>query len=629
MTKTSELPEILAGPIIRRATQNQLVIWLVCSSETEPQLCVYDDQGNRLNTNPEETRGQTVQVGRHAFIHLLEFCPEYQALPLEVFLSYDILIGAAEYNLKRILPHVLYEHEERPTFVIKNILDQVLHGSCRKPHHDSPDALLRVDQLIQDTGKTAGDRPALLLMSGDQVYCDDVAGPTLVAIHQVIKRLGLYGETLEGSKVKDSDALYRHDYTYYQREKLLPQTKATELLRERFYGGARKPIFTAVSTHNHLVTLAEVIAMYLLVWSPQLWEGVELDTSAVGDEWQLAYRRDRAVLHQFVNGLPRVQRMLAHIPTYMIFDDHDVTDDWNLTRGWEEVAYANPFSKRIIGNALIGYFLFQGWGNAPARFTPELVERIRQCAQKGASERREVVIDELLDYEHWDYTLPSTPKLVVMDTRTRRWWSESSLSKPSGLMEWEALSELQQELIGQEAVLLVSPAPIFGVKLIEVIQRIMTYFGQALIVDAENWMAHPGSANVILNIFRHRRTPQHFVILSGDVHYSFSYDVRIRHRKNSPHIWQITSSGFKNEFPQTLLVWFDRLNRWMFASRSPLNWFTRRRKMLIKSRKPSSDSVSRLVNASAVGRLFLDKNGSPESISILLANGGEVKFERD
>jgi hypothetical protein len=35
----------------------------------------------------------------------------------------------------------------------------------------------------------------------------------------------------------------------------------------------------------------------------------------------------------------------------LIFDDHDITDDWNLSREWEEVAHGHPFSKRVIGNA--------------------------------------------------------------------------------------------------------------------------------------------------------------------------------------------------------------------------------------------------------------------------------------
>ncbi len=47
-------------------------------------------------------------------------------------------------------------------------------------------------------------------------------------------------------------------------------------------------------------------------------------------------------------------------------------------------------------------------------------------------------------------------------------------------------------------------------------------------------MAHRGAAQVILNIFRHSRTPGNYVILSGDVHYSFVYEVLIRHRNAEP-----------------------------------------------------------------------------------------------
>ena len=130
-----------------------------------------------------------------------------------------------------------------------------------------------------------------------------------------------------------------------------------------------------------------------------------------------------------------------------------------------------------------------------------------------------------------------------------------------------------------------SPAPIFGVKLIESIQRVFSWCGYPLLVDAENWMAHRGAAQVILNIFRHSRTPGHYVILSGDVHYSFVYEVLIRHRRSAPHLWQITSSGIKNEFPRRLLDVLDRLNRWLYAPRSPLNWFTRRRHMRVTPRR--------------------------------------------
>ena len=130
---------------------------------------------------------------------------------------------------------------------------------------------MRVDACLEETCEQADGRPALLMMSGDQIYADDVAGPMLSAIHQTIRLLGLRSERLTGAVVDDSEALLASPYCYYRREELLPHTKANEALRDRFFGGARKPIFTADSAHNHLITLSEVVAMYLLVWSPQLW----------------------------------------------------------------------------------------------------------------------------------------------------------------------------------------------------------------------------------------------------------------------------------------------------------------------------------------------------------------------
>ena len=570
---------------------------------------------------------QRIGIGEHAFIQLIDLRPE-EPLPVGTILEYDLRFETPQGNLglAYLLPQLLYDGERLPSFVIKTHLDNLLHGSCRKPHHPSKDALLRVDKLLYEVREDAAKRPALFMMTGDQIYADDVVGPMLVAVHQVIRVLGLFPEGLDGAIVNDSEALYSSDYCYYQREELLPHTKANQALRDRFFGGVRKPIFTSDSAHNHLITLAEVMAMYLLVWSPQLWSHIALAITDIKKTFRRLYVKELQEVKKFAASLAGVQRALAHVPIYMIFDDHDVTDDWNLNRGWEDAAYANPFSRRIIGNALIAYWLFQAWGNDPEVFDENFLQAVRDCFAEPGGKKQDALIDHLLKFDHWHYTLPTRPKLFVMDTRTHRWWSETSLAKPSGLVDWEELSNLQQELMDEPAVVLVSPAPIFGVKLIETVQRIFTFFGHALLIDAENWMAHPGSANVILNIFSHRKTPQHFVILSGDVHYSFVYDVEIRFYKNNPNIWQITSSGLKNEFPHRLLCWFDRLNRWLFASRSPLNLFTKRRRMRVRSRQPEGLTPNQLINRSGVGQVILSKEGIPAEICLLPADGGVIRF---
>ncbi|PKH77324.1 hypothetical protein CXF97_25455 [Pseudomonas sp. Choline-02u-1] len=615
------LPPVLAGPLLRRLEPTRVVLWLVATRELSLTLRL---QG--VGDIPLDAQKCTViAVGRHAFVHLIDVQLE-SALPCDTRIDYDLLIddtiGMAEWS-----PHLLYPGGACANLVVRSRIDQLLHGSCRKPHHPATDGLLCVDQLLADE-TDAQQRPALLMMSGDQVYADDVAGPMLRAIHALIERLGLFDEHLDGAVVSDSAKLYEHPASYYHRADLLPALESNETLRERFFGGARKPIFTSSSADNHLVTFAEVMAMYMLVWSPTPWSLINPSAPTLTPERSKRYHLEQTRIDAFKAGLGNVARALAHLPSLMIFDDHDITDDWNLSAQWEETAYGHPFSKRIIGNALIAYLLCQGWGNNPDAFKG-MLEQTAQLSASGDDGYLDMpvqddLIDQLLRFQQWHFVLPSSPALVVIDTRTRRWRSEMALKQPSGLLDWEALSELQQELLDHPSAIIVSPAPIFGVKLIETVQKVFSWCGYPLLVDAENWMAHRGAAQVILNIFRHSRTPGSYVVLSGDVHYSFVYEVLIRHRKAGPRIWQITSSGIKNEFPPTLLEWFDRLNRWLYSPRSPLNWFTKRRLMRIVPYTPEhAEAGERLWNSAGIGQVFFNDQGQPSEIIQHNSNGAQ------
>lgn len=628
MNNTS-LDTIIAGPILRHVSATQMCLWLVTSQDMDIKVLLCDQNKNNIwqqVLNSEQKK--TIKVGKHAFIQQLDIRIEH-ALPLEQTIYYDIQLNQDNTftGLAHLLPDISYDNCDLPSFEIKPKVNELYHGSCRKPHHPGDDALVRLDNLIGERVGSKLARPSLLMMSGDQIYADDAAGPMLVAIHQVMNMLGLFDEQWHGSIANNSQALLAHPHCYYQRELLLPHDEANQKLYETFIAAKRKPIFTSVNARNHLISLSELIAMYLLVWSPSLWRLVDFSDHNISTEFLAKYEQEKNVIEHFVKGLAKVRRALAHLPVYMIFDDHDVTDDWNLTRGWEETAYGHPFSKRIIGNALIAYWLCQGWGNNPDNLAL-LSEQAQQHFQDQGVKEHDKLVDMMLKWNHWHYCLDTQPKVVVLDTRTQRWRSESKLNKPSGLMDWESLCELQQELINQPSVIMVSAAPIFGVKLIETVQKIFTFFGQALMVDAENWMAHKGTAEVILNVFRHFKTPPHFIILSGDVHYSFFYDVTLRFRRSSPQITQFTCSGLKNEFPRKLLSWFDYLNQVLYARRSPLNWFTQRRNMSIKVRHPNKHIGKTLVNQSGLGYLHLDDNSEIVSAKILAANGKDVEFQK-
>lgn len=627
------LPTFLAGPVLRRLTSERLLIWLVATRSLDLVLCLQPTGGASRRIDLDSNACRVIPVGRHAFIHLLDVALD-DPLPLDTEVEYELFWSeaGAQQKLSRQLPYLCHAGRERPSFVIASNNRSLLHGSCRKPHFDGGDGLVRADNWLAERLDQPQQRPAWLIMTGDQVYADDVAGPMLVAIHQLIRRLGLFGEVLEGATVTDSQGLYAAEQTYYQREDLLPDVASSTALRQRFFGGVKKPVFTSAHAHNHLITFAEVMAMYLLVWSPEPWRLIDISEPELAPQHRETFQRERCILQEFIAGLPGVARLLAHMPSLMIFDDHDITDDWNLSAEWESTAYGHPLSKRIIGNALLAYLLCQAWGNAPDRVS-EAVDRADELLSNQVNDgvlaplRQDDCIDWLLKFQGWEYQIHGTPHLLVLDTRTRRWRSERNPARPSGLMDWEALSEMQQALLDQPSIVVVSPAPMFGVKLIEIIQKLFTLAGKPLLVDAENWMAHRGAAQVMLNIFRHSRTPGNYVVLSGDVHYSYVYDIRIRHRQQGPHIWQITSSGLKNAFPDTLLDWLDRLNRWLYAPWSPLNWLTKRRRMHISPRDPDGAKAGeRLWNGTGIGLVRLDEQGRPEEIRQLDVCGVEVLF---
>jgi len=654
MPPDTDLPAVLAGPVLRKITPDRVVIWLATRAPARVKLDLIPDGADERSFTlaPGSTQLPVIPAGQHLHYHLIDLALP-APLPEDTFISYRLSLLLEDDPESRWQDHTVwapdlcYPGRRLPCFRVPGRVDSLLHGSCRKPHAKARDGLAAADRFLETSLKSEaapGERtswPELLVMSGDQVYVDDVAGPMLQAVGALAGRLGLPDEDLKdldsglpasGSALKDAGG------HLYHRDDLLPKIDQNASVFDVLFGGTRKPVFTSQHARNHLITLGEMLAMYLLVWSPAAWTGLPDFTAPAGlsEKDAQMYARETGIMAQFREDLPACRRVLAHLPTAMIFDDHDVTDDWNLSLAWEQAAYGHPLSRRVIGNALIAYGINQGWGNRPEIVSEHLGPALRDALDAPGTGKHDAAIDTLLGFEGWDFDWPTDPPLIVLDTRTRRWRSERNAHFPSGLLDWEAATDLQSKLRGKEAVLLVSAAPIFGVKLIEAVQKLFTLIGQPLMVDAEYWMAHPGTAGAVLNVFRHRNTPKHFVILSGDVHYSFVYDVELRgHRPDlhgasdgGPEIWQICSSGIKNTWPEKLISWLDHGNRWAFSPRSPLNWFTKRRGMRVVPRKPvGTPHGRRILNASGIGLVELDRTGAPKAIYQLTADGRSVAFE--
>lgn len=615
-------PEILAGPFVRKLDNKQAVIWFVTSQRHRYQLTLTPEPSGF------EHKLETIQVGEHCYVNQFN-CTSVQdgaVLEYNQEISYQISKPSKDkVHVLDLSPHAL-PNAEKPSFIVADKLRSVIQGSCRKPHHHAPDAFVTVlDKLT--TGEVQ--RPDYLIMAGDQIYADDIAGPMLVGIQALSKKLGLFTATHELGSLSKQQLDWR--FSMYGRSHILPK-KQEQSRWSKFWHGDN--IISSRYHDNHLIGLDEFFACYLLSWSSSCWHLVQEEVEAAAEQVAAkdrdTYDKEWGILKDFIISLPKFEKLVANVPTLMIFDDHDVTDDWNLTADWEQHVYGNRVTKHIIRDALASYTLFQGWGNCPEQTEP-LIARLEQLAiEKDFAD--EALTDAIFQHNLWHYEVNTSPAIVVLDTRTHRWRSETSTKNPSGLMDWERLEHLEQELYKpQNSVLVVSAAPVFGVKAIEVVQKGCEIVGQELLVDVENWMAHQGSAKKLMNMLRHDSAPDEVIILSGDVHYSFCFSAQRRFSSDTDKIWQLTCSGFKNEFPQGLINFFDSVDRFLYSKHSPLNIFTKRRKLAINHHplELPDKCKKHLYSQSAAGQVQLTEQGYLADFNLITGSGEILSFDME
>jgi hypothetical protein len=357
---------------------------------------------------------------------------------------------------------------------------------------------------------------------------------------------------------------------------------------------------------THLISLGEYCAMYLAVSSNAAWhlsggKPVLADINAIFPEnplmlldlepdfpqlWELHTgiprvntTKGRALLVQdfakkradpnrirgftnaldtlttFYGALPRVRRALANVPTYMIFDDHDVTDDWNLSRAWRDRVFTAPLGRRVLMNAILAYALFQDWGNDPKRYERgdfrELLLLASRFARDGALEipEREVTdeLEKLFAFNQPDPEQPA-PKLkwhfsvggprhrvVALDTRNRRLFRSRylppALLSPQGLKDQLPDPTEQPLPAGVEVLLVLSQTPalmpsISTSLIVPLMGRLNDMDNHTkwrnltgLEPDNELW---PGDDVGYEDFIRRLADYRRVVVLSGEIHYGFA-----------------------------------------------------------------------------------------------------------
>lgn len=388
--------------------------------------------------------------------------------------------------------HLAYPPHALPTFFLQHPGSALsaLYGSCRKihdAHGGKTDALANGDAVLAASVGDLSRRPAILCLGGDQIYADDVHDEVMKQVIPVSRTIQPTVEGLPGPG--------RHVGT---------EKRAMILKR---YGK-----LTSDDLDNQMIRLSEYLALYGLAWNERTWSSAPPQ------------------LDHFTSGLPAARRLLANCPTYMIFDDHDVTDDWNLSVRWKADVHSTELGRRVVANALMAYWLCQGFGNDPDSFSQ--VEKLKRLIEQRTDHYREAE-EAFWDLEGWEFAAPTDPFVYFLDTRTMRGHQDHDAdhdpsgpahlkTKPSWATTVSRLTELSRGAPIDRPLVLVSSAPVFGFSSIEWLQGLLSFFMGDYKYDYENWSANSDHLDLFLELMAGRNV----LVLSGDLHYGYSSTVR-------------------------------------------------------------------------------------------------------
>ena len=245
---------------------------------------------------------------------------------------------------------------------------------------------------------------------------------------------------------------------------------------------------------------------------------------------------------------PAVRWLFSVVPTAMIFDDHDVHDDWNTSGAWRRAYTAKPWWGGRIESAYQSYWVYQHLGNlSPAELAAdETWGKVREQGD-AASVLADLArrADRRAPGIRWSFarTLPGTGgdvRVVMLDSRSRRVVEGARLMADEA--EWRWLTE---SVTGDFAhvVIATSVPPLLprGIHTLEAwTERICggawgrraARLGERLrqAFDLEHWPSFDVSFSQLEELLTSlgggerspRRTPPITVtVISGDVHHSY------------------------------------------------------------------------------------------------------------
>jgi PhoD-like phosphatase len=276
---------------------------------------------------------------------------------------------------------------------------------------------------------------------------------------------------------------------------------------------------------------------------------------------------------------PAVRWLLSTVPTCMLLDDHDLRDDWNTSISWRRhVESKSWWQDRVVG-AFASYWVYQHLGNLSPK---ELVDDDMFSMVRSVAEDEECTgaLDDFAwrsdvdpSYARWSFyrdfgTERLGIRLLAIDSRCSRRLDPADRSMLDD-EEWQwvverALTPREGERI--DHLMLGTTLPFLlphGIHHLEgwseaitsghAWGRLGSWFGERLrqAVDLEHWAAFRQSfaamVELLTTVVRAAEPPASVLLLSGDVHCSYTARARlrgVRHPRTALH--QLTMSPFRN-----------------------------------------------------------------------------------
>lgn len=274
---------------------------------------------------------------------------------------------------------------------------------------------------------------------------------------------------------------------------------------------------------------------------------------------------------------PAVRWLLSTVPAAMIFDDHDIRDDWNTSHTWRETMAGHPWWRRRVTGGIAAYWLYQHVGNlSPSERAADPVLAAVTAVDGDAGE----VLDEFArqaDQDpasyRWSFTRDIGPaRLVMIDSRCGRVLDPGKRTIVDDA-EWDWIAGQVRDTEHVEHLFLGTSLPYLlprGLHDLEAwneataagawgrrFARGAESLRQA--IDLEHWAAFGRSFDAMADLVTSvatgpdGRRPRTISFLSGDVHYS--YAARLDHPGRTPQssrVYQLVCSPVRNPLSRTL-----------------------------------------------------------------------------